>query len=334
VRGVFLGSATIRGIQRRSSVVKPKYLAAVLSIALVAMLGFLAASCGAGEGAESAGPVPSEPADLGTTAGTATATTLEGETGAASETVPPPGSKATVTYQVWFTEGDSLYVAKRTQNATRRIGTAALEALFDGPDSFEAENGIGTAVPPGTQLLGLTIDDGIATADLTSEFESGGGSLAMFLRLAQVVCTLDQFPTVDGVLFKLDGEPVDVFSGEGIVLDHPVGCNDYEEVLPVILVTSPTPGERVSSPLTVEGSANVFEANVTVIVLDENGDEIARTFTTATCGSGCRGDFSVDVEYDVDHEQAGTILVQDDDAAGTGTPPHQARISVVLTPGA
>jgi hypothetical protein len=309
---------------------KPKHLVAVLSIALAAMLGFLAASCGAGEGAESAGPVP--PGEVGTTGETA-ATTSEGETGAASETV-PPASKATVTYQVWFTQGETLHVAKRTQNATRRIGTAALEALLEGPDSFEAESGVGTAVPQGTQLLGLTIDDGIATADLTSEFESGGGSLAMFLRLAQVVCTLDQFPTVDGVLFKLDGEPVDVFSGEGIVLEHPVGCKDYENVLPVILVTSPTAGERVSSPVTVEGSANVFEANVTVVILDENDEEIARTFTTATCGSGCRGDVSVDVEYDVDHEQSGTILVQDDDAAGTGTPPHQVRIPVVLTPSA
>lgn len=310
---------------------KPKYLVAVLSVTLAAMLGFLAASCGTSEGAESAGPVPSEPGGLGTEPETAIST-VEGETGSTSETVPPPAGKSKVTYQVWFTEGDTLYVAKRTQGATPRIGTAALEALFKGPASFEAENGVGTAVPQGTQLLGLSIDDGIATVDLTSEFESGGGSLAMFLRLGQVVCTLDQFPTVDGVLFKLDGEPVDVFSGEGIVLDHPVGCKDYEDVLPVILVTSPTPGERVSSPVTVEGSANVFEANVTVVILDENDEEIARTFTTATCGSGCRGDFSVDVEYDVNHEQSGTIVVQDDDAAGTGTPPHQVHIPVVLTP--
>jgi Immunoglobulin-like domain of bacterial spore germination/Sporulation and spore germination len=310
---------------------KPKYLVAVLSITLAAMLGFLVASCGTGEGAESAGPVPSEPGGLATDPETAIST-RGGETGSTGETVPPPAGKSKVTYQVWFTEGDTLYVAKRTQAATPRIGTAALEALLEGPASFEAENGVGTAVPQGTQLLGLTIDDGIATVDLTSEFESGGGSLAMFLRLGQVVCTLDQFPTVDGVLFKLDGEPVDVFSGEGIVLDHPVGCKDYEDVLPVILVTSPTPGERVSSPVTVEGSANVFEANVTVVILDKNDEEIARTFTTATCGSGCRGDFSVDVEYDVDHEQSGTIIVQDDDAAGTGTPPHQVHIPVVLTP--
>jgi hypothetical protein len=317
--------------------VKPKPLIIILTIALVAMLGFLAASCGAGEGAESVGPVPSDgPAEVGETSETVTASTEE--EGSATETVPPPDGdeepQGTVTYQVWFTKGESLHVAKRTQAATRRVGTAALEALLEGPESFEAETGLGTAIPRGTQLLGLEIEEGIAFVDLTSEFESGGGSFSMFMRLAQVVCTLDQFPTVKGVLFKLDGEPVNVFSGEGIVLDHPVGCGDYEDFLPVILVTSPTAGERVSNPVTVRGSANVFEANVTVRILDEDGDEIARTFTTATCGSGCRGDFSVVVNYKVDHEQPGTIVVHDDDAAGTGTPPHQVRIPVVLTPSA
>ena len=314
---------------------KPKHLIAILSVVLVAMLGFLAASCAAGEGAESAGPVPTEEPENGTTSGSAPATTVD--EGSATETVPPPDGdepQGTVTYQVWFTKGESLHVVKRTQAATRRVGTAALEALFEGPESFEAESGVGTAVPQGTQLLGLRIEDGIAFVDLTSEFESGGGSFSMFMRLAQVVCTLDQFPTVKGVLFNLDGEPVDIFSGEGLILDKPVGCSDYEDFLPVILVMSPTAGERIGNPVTVRGSANVFEANVTVRVLDEDGDEIARTFTTATCGSGCRGDFSVVVKYKVSREQPGTIVVRDDDAAGTGTPPHQVRIPVVLTPSA
>lgn len=313
---------------------KPKHLIVILSVVLVAMLGFLAASCGAGEGAESVGPVPTEEPEIGTTSGSAPASTVEEKS--ATETVPPPDGEpqGTVTYQVWFTKGESLHVAKRTQAATRRVGTAALEALLEGPESFEAETGLGTAIPQGTQLLGLQIEDGIAFVDLTSEFESGGGSFSMFMRLAQVVCTLDQFPTVKGVLFKLDGEPVDIFSGEGLILDKPVGCSDYEEFLPVILVTSPTAGERIGNPVTVTGSANVFEANVTVRILDENGDEIARTFTTATCGSGCRGDFSVVVKYKVSREQPGTIVVHDDDAAGTGTPPHQVRIPVILTPSA
>ncbi len=45
----------------------------------------------------------------------------------------------------------------------------------------------------------------------------------MFARLAQVVYTLTEFDTVKDVRFMLDGEPVDVFSGEGILLEEPVG---------------------------------------------------------------------------------------------------------------
>ena len=154
----------------------------------------------------------------------------------------------------------------------------------------------------------------------------------MSARLAQVACTLDQFETVKGVSFELDGQPVDVFSGEGIVLDHPVRCRDYEELLPVILVEHPSIGQASRAAVTVSGSANVFEANVTVRVLDAGGTELARDFTTATCGTGCRGTFSIAMDFEVTHEQAGTIVISDDDAAGTGKPPHEVRIPVTLMP--
>jgi len=93
-----------------------------------------------------------------------------------------------------------------------------------------------TAVPTDTRLLGISIKNGIATVDFTSEYQSGGGSLSMQMRLGQVVYTLTQFPTVKAVRFQLDGAPVNVFSGEGIILDHPVGRSDYADLAP----TSPT----------------------------------------------------------------------------------------------
>jgi hypothetical protein len=233
---------------------------------------------------------------------------------------------------VWFLRGEQLVMGERSHETTTLVATAAMKALLAGPSPAEVASSLGTAVPAGTRLLGISIRKGVATVDLTSQYQSGGGSLSMKARLAQVVYTLTQFPTVRAVLFHLDGEPVNVFSGEGIVLDHPVGRKDYEDLLPVIAVDKPAAGARVASPLRVSGSANVFEANVTVKVLDENGHVVGKTFTTATCGTGCRGTFSVAVSFDIAHEQRGTIVVSDDDAAGTGTPPHQVRIPVVLVP--
>ena len=65
-----------------------------------------------------------------------------------------------------------------------------------------------SAIPAGTRLLGLTIKDGVATVDLSSEFESGGGSASATIRLGQVVYTLTQFPTVKSVVFQIDGRTV------------------------------------------------------------------------------------------------------------------------------
>lgn len=62
----------------------------------------------------------------------------------------------------------------------------------------------------------------------------------MQMRLGQVVYTMTQFPTVKAVRFKLDGAPVNVFSGEGIVLDHPVGRSDYKDLAPSSLSVTGT----------------------------------------------------------------------------------------------
>jgi germination protein M len=305
----------------RATIKLVKYAILALSVILAGLLGVIAASCGSGSGAQSVGPVP-DSAPGGSTASTETSMQTEAN-----------GKKEPISFQIWFHRGEQLFVATRTAEPTRAVGRTALEALLAGPSDAERLEGIQTQIPDGTELLGLSIDRGIATVDLTSEFESGGGSASMSMRLAQLVFTLTQFPTVKGVQFALDGEPIDVLGGEGVVIDHPLARKDYADLLPPILVESPSTGESVPNPVTVSGTANLFEANVTVIVLDGAGKEIARTFTTATCGSGCRGEFSVTVPYKVAKgKEEGTIVVQDDDAAGTGHPPHVVEIPVLLSP--
>ena len=120
-----------------------------------------------------------------------------------------------------------------------------MESLLAGPTPREQAAAVGSQIPAGTQLLGLTVDDGVATVDLTSEFESGGGSASMNMRIAQVVYTLTQFPTVKGVLFELDGQRVDVLGGEGVIVDEPVTRKNYRDLLPAILVVDPQIGVRV-----------------------------------------------------------------------------------------
>ncbi len=185
-----------------------KALIVVPALVFAASLGFLVASCSSDGDATSAGPIPSlEPTTDGTSEEIPTTTaedTTETDSGTDTE---PPSSQ--VTYQVWFRNTDGLFVTYRTEPATSRVGTAALESLLDGPDSFEQGYGLRSAIPDDTQLLGLEIDQSIAYVDLSSEFEAGDSTASLQMRLAQVVYVLTQFPTVkEGVIFRLDGRQI------------------------------------------------------------------------------------------------------------------------------
>jgi hypothetical protein len=259
--------------------------------------------------------------------------------GAGSETpsttsTPPATSTPTprmTTFEVWFGYGEWLFVTERTESTGERVGTAAVNALLAGPSAAERAAGVGTSIPAGTELLGLSIDGSIATVDLSRTFESGGGSLSMFNRLAQLTYTLTQFPTVDGVTLRLDGEAVTVFSGEGIILDQPMTRRSYRDRLPPILVQRPLIGAQVSSSVTISGTANVFEATVSFAILDADGNEIASGFTMATCGTGCRGAYSTTVGFTVEGAQAGTVRVFEA-SAKDGRPINVVDIPVVLVP--
>jgi hypothetical protein len=100
---------------------------------------------------------------------------------------------------------------------------------------------------------------------------------------------------------------------------------------PAITVQSPASGARVTSPVTVSGTADVFEGVVSVRILDSAGHEIARTFTQASCGTGCRGDYSVAVKYTVSAAEPGTIEVFES-SAKDGSPVNVQRIRVTLAP--
>jgi hypothetical protein len=232
-----------------------------------------------------------------------------------SPTTTEPSEQAPV--RVYFAWNEKVGTAGRTVDATE-IEQASVEALLEGPDAIETDIGMTTQIPEGTELLGVTVTDGEATVDLSNEFQSGGGSLSMQLRTAQVVFTLTQFDTVDLVTIRLDGTAVDGIGGEGIPADD-LTRKDFENVTPFILVESPVPGANVTSPLSVSGISNTFEANVRYSITDPEGLILQDGFTTATAGNGTWGDFSFDVEFTTDRTGLGAVIVFQEDAS-TGQP--------------
>ena len=123
--------------------------------------------------------------------------------------------------------------------------------------------------------------------------------------------------------------------GEGITVDPPLGREDIEPQTPAILVESPAAGEPVSSPLTIRGTANTFEANFRVSVTAADGTTLYDSFVTATSGSGVRGTFDETLRARRGRgRRAVTLTVwEDNQSSGEGgTPPklHVVEIPLVL----
>lgn len=201
---------------------------------MLSALVLVVAACGP-SGVVDAGPVTTRPSlDTPETAPRPTAPTSpdNGSATTSTTTTTAPVSEREVDVFLIKESAHAMAIPRQVPD-TPAVAHAAIRALLAGPTATELDEGLVSAIPEDTLLLGIVIEEGIATIDLSREFEAGGGSFAMLSRLAQVVYTLTQFSTVDAVQFHLDGEPVTVFSGEGIVLEDPVARVDYLSLLPL-----------------------------------------------------------------------------------------------------
>jgi hypothetical protein len=278
------------------------------AVMLVALVGV-----GCAKGAGSLGLAPS---------GASTSPGVPGTPAPSPSTTPsssPTAGGRMIPLQVWLIRDGKLFLTERDISATPAVGRAALTQLLAGPSNAEGLARVTTAVPAGTSLLGLEIHDGIAFADFSTEFR-GTGSIAP-IAVGQVVWTVGQFSTVDRIVVKVEGAEI---------YETPQTTDEYERFLPAIAVQSPGIGDTISSPVSVSGSANVFEATVSLRILDQNGHEVARGFTNATCGTGCRGTYSTTLSYNVAHDQPGTVEVFES-SAKDGSPINVVSIPVTLT---
>ncbi len=131
----------------------------------------------------------------------------------------------------WTISGTDTVVQPQTRQVlkaanTRDLAATALDELLWGPPEI-SQVGFTTAIPtadrvlayPGRQadwgpritLLGLTIENGVATADFSKELNAyGGGSLRVKLISDQIRQTLEQFPGISEVRIAIEGRTEDV----------------------------------------------------------------------------------------------------------------------------
>jgi len=104
----------------------------------------------------------------------------------------------------------------------------ALGALFAGTNSAESGKGLRSLIPTGTRLLSATVKDGVATINVSEEFQFNQYGIEGYLgQLAQVVFTATAFPTVKSVQFLIEGQRREYLGAEGVWIGTPLSRDKF-----------------------------------------------------------------------------------------------------------
>jgi spore germination protein GerM len=82
-------------------------------------------------------------------------------------------------------------------------------------------SGASHEIPSTVSPLEVTLEGGLLTVNLTQAFLAGGGSASMRGRLEQLRWSLASLPNVEAVVVAVEGEPLTVMGGEGLMVEQP-----------------------------------------------------------------------------------------------------------------
>ena len=162
---------------------------------------------------------------------TSSETTQPQETPKPSETIttapnkPETANEQTVEIYWLNAEGNEIELVA---SAARREGKNAsspeamlenaMQQLLAGPESDRHA----TTIPEGTQLRSVALKSDGVHVNLSEEFTFGGGTASMTGRVAQILYTATSLNPNGKVWLEIEGEPIEVLGGEGLLLDQPL----------------------------------------------------------------------------------------------------------------
>ncbi len=222
-------------------------------------------------------------------------------------------SAQTMEVAVYYLKGgnEDIYLVREVHQVekTAEVALAALNELIKGEPLTQDAHRV---LPEDTRILGINIDNGLATVDFSPEvLRANVGSSGEELGIASIVNTLTEFPTIQEVFFMVDGQVENAMDWWGHVglYEQPFQRDLSNVFEPAIWVTSPVKDQVITSPVTIRGNARVFEATVSFRLKDAAGNVLAEGFTTAAEGAPGRGDFEGELAFKPDGSGQGQLEI-------------------------
>lgn len=124
--------------------------------------------------------------------------------------------------------GENTYrldsVRRKIYESENRLEIAIAE-LLKGPVKNEKKLGYFSEIPLATRLIEIKETPQRTVINLSEEFEAGGGSSSMTLRLEQLINTVLDVVAEKPVYLEINGEQVKYIGGEGVSVPQPLSVN-------------------------------------------------------------------------------------------------------------
>lgn len=304
-----------------------------LSWLAVAVIALGAAACGGSEPSPPATAGPQATAGAQATAGTASepsADTSESPADISDDPSATDSSDAqpsgTNIVHAWYVRpgSQSLFVEpERRTLATATVGVAKA-ALTETIEGSPRDPALRTLAPEGTRVLGVNRNDTVIVVDVSGDVDrTGAGSAEETAFAQQLAHTVTQFDGVRSVRLLVEGQRVSDLWGH---LDWSRPIRPDQFAISPIVVSSPRHRQTVAAgEVMARGTANTFEATVELTLRDPDGRVAKRTFTTAACGSGCRGDWKREFRNVTKPGRWTLVATAPDASDGEGPPPFRTR---------
>lgn len=130
------------------------------------------------------------------------------------QTMSTPVQEITVALYFASTDGDKLVKTEKQIPKVEGMARATIESLLEGPD---ANSGLVSAIPEGTQLLDINVKPAEKTCivdfshELRNQLASGKNSEQ--LAVYSITNTLCQFASIDQVEFRIEGQSIATLTG-------------------------------------------------------------------------------------------------------------------------
>lgn len=144
-----------------------------------------------------------------------------------------PGVEKTANIYLLKDTGTNFELVPQPVKVTGEQPNKVLQGAFQQLLTEPQQGNVGSTIPDGTKVLGVQVENDGIHVNLSEEFALGGGSASMSGRLGQVVYTATTLDPNAKVWIEVEGKPLEVLGGEGLVLDQPLTRNSFKENFPL-----------------------------------------------------------------------------------------------------